>query len=154
MSKMFINYDNNIDLELPTFEHISVPHLKPMTSIPSISLLYNVKGECYGVEVKHQMPFELFFHMDETHGWSLDSLVNESMVEFKLLARGNHKVILQKEFLGKEIFNSMSSDLRVTINQEEAMLLKQEAYEMSVILRYSTGFYKLFTESDGLLVVR
>lgn len=154
MSKMFINYDNNIDLELPAFEHISVPHLKPMTSIPSISLLYNVKGECYGVEVKHQMPFELFFHLDETHGWSLDSLVNESTVEFKLLARGNHKVILQKEFLGREIFNSMSSDLRVTISQEEALLLKQEAYEMSVILRYSTGFYKLFTESDGLLVVR
>jgi hypothetical protein len=48
----------------------------------------------------------------------------------------------------------MSSDLRVLINQEEAQLLKQEAYEISVILRYPTGFYKLFTETDGLLVVR
>jgi hypothetical protein len=48
----------------------------------------------------------------------------------------------------------MSSDLRILINQEEAQLLKQEAYEISVILRSPTGFYKLFTETDGLLVVR
>lgn len=154
MSKMFVNYDNNIDLELPEFEPNFGPRLSPMTSLPGISMLYNVKGECYGVEVKHQMPFELFFHLDEAHGWPLDSLINESSVELKILTRGNHKVILQKEFIGTEIFNSMSSDLRVLINQEEAQLLKQEAYEISVILRYPTGFYKLFTETDGLLVVR
>ena len=154
MSKMFVNYDNNIDLELPEFEPNFGPRLSPMTSLPGISMLYNVKGECYGVEVKHQMPFELFFHMDETHGWPLDSLVSESIVEFKLFTRGNHKVILQKEFAGTEVFNSLSSDLRILINQEEAQLLKQEAYEISVILRYPTGFYKLFTETDGLLVVR
>jgi hypothetical protein len=55
MSKMFYNYDNDVDLELINQES-SLP-IQPIQSAPNMSVLYNIKGEMYGIEVKHNMPF-------------------------------------------------------------------------------------------------
>jgi hypothetical protein len=56
-------------------------------------------------------------------------------------------------FTGKDIF-TLGSDLKVTVTQEEAKILKQESYKMELVLSSDAGFYKLFSEGDGLLVVR
>lgn len=153
MSKMFYNYDNDIDIILPPVE---LPNLKPIQSSTGISILYNLKGEMYGVEAKHGLPFTLYFHLDELHGWQLDDLMASSMIEFKLITQ-NHKVALEKTFAGSDIF-TRSQDLIITINQEEAAQLKQESYKMDLKLVSTTSttsyFYPLFSESDGLLVIR
>lgn len=154
MSKMFYNYDNNIDLDLSNTTVLPsvLPKVMPLQSLPNISMLYNRKGEMYGVETKYGMPFTLYFHLDELHGWSLQDFVQESKVNFKLLTQ-NHKVVLDKIFEGKNIFTS-GSDLEIVVTQEEANTLKQESYRMELTLYPNIGFYKLFSENDGLLVVR
>lgn len=152
MSKMFQNYDNNIDCDLSSLEPKSFPRPIPLQSAPNISLLYDLKGRMYGVEVKHHMPFSLYFHLDEMQGQSLVDFVEQSIVEFKLIGQ-NHKIILVKTFNGSEIF-TMGSDLVIDLNQEDIEELKQETYKMELTLLHDTDSYKLFAESDALLVVR
>lgn len=151
MSKMFYNYDNNVDLDKiqHPYDHLE---LKPLQSTTNSSLLYNIKDEMYGVEVRHNMPFTLYFHLEELNGWSLSDFVSQSKVEFKILTQ-NHKIVVEKEFNGYEIFTA-DNDLVIHICHEDAMLLKQESYQMELILKPGIGLYKLFSEQDSLLVVR
>lgn len=154
MSKMFYNYDNNIDLDLSNTTVLppALPKVMPLQSLPNISMLYNKKGEMYGVEAKYSMPFTLYFHLDELHGWRLEDLVKVSTVEFTLITQ-NHKIALAKIFNGADIFTN-AQDLVVFVDQSEAKTLKQESYKITLQLHSEFGDYLLFSESDGLLVVR
>jgi hypothetical protein len=148
---MFYNYDNNVDLDRIKHSPEQL-ELKPLQSTTNSSLLYNLKGEMYGVEVRHNLPFTLYFHLEELNGWSLTDFISQSTVEFKILTQ-NHKVVVEKEFNGYEIFTA-NGDLVIHICHEDAMLLKQESYRMELVLKPGIGFYKLFSEQDSLLVVR
>jgi hypothetical protein len=151
MSKMFYNYDNNIDLDLSSCKPMKLPQLQPLQSASSASLLCNVKGEIYGIEARHGMPITLYFHLDELHGWPLFDFVQNSEVSFRLLS--NHKTVLSKTFPGNEIFTT-AGDLVIDLSQEDMLLLKQESYKIELKLIQATGFYTIFSEADGLLVVR
>lgn len=150
MSKMFYNYDNDVDLELINQES-SLP-IQPIQSAPNMSVLYNIKGEMYGIEVKHNMPFTLYFHLEELHGWNLNDFVGNSLVNFKILTQ-NHKTVLEKTFNGNEVFTP-TGDLVIHICHPDVEVLKQESYRMELTLQPGIGIYQLFSERDGLLVVR
>jgi hypothetical protein len=154
MSKMFTNYDSNIELDLDQIPVFSLAPMKPIQSLPNTSLLFNTKQEIYGVETKHGAPCDLYFHLDESHGWDLTEFVGNSLVEFRLLTTHTHKVILEKVFSGREIFNNQSNDLAIRLTQEDLKQLRQESYNISVRLIQSDGFYNIFSERDGLLVLR
>lgn len=151
MSKMFDNYNNETNINIPPL-NASNSLLKPIQSSPNLALLYNLKGELYGIEARHNMPFVLYFHLDEMSGQNLNDFVAKSLVEFKLITQ-NHKIAFEKVFNGAEIFTS-GSDLVISINQEEAQSLKQESYWIDLCLRQPVGFYRLFSNKDGLLVIR
>ena len=151
MSKMFYNYDNNVDLNKAPNSDCFM-ELRPLQSATNSSLLYNIKGEMYGVEVRHGMPFTLYFHLEELNGWPLTEFIGQSTVEFKILTQ-NHKVMIAKQFSGYEIFTA-TNDLVIHICQEDAAALKQESYRMELVVKPGIGFYKLFSAQDSLLVVR
>lgn len=151
MSNMFYNYDHNIDRELNC--ELEPPKIPSLPQSTTTALLYNIKGDALGIEVKHQMPFTIYFHLEEAFGRSLDKLLANHLVEFKLFTRED-KEILNKQFNGLDIFNTNTNDLTISVTQEDASLLKQESYKINLSLVGESDFYNLFSRSDGLLVVR
>ena len=148
---MFFNYDTAtkaVEAFLPAVEP------KLLQSAPNISLLADIKNRIYGVEVKHLMPFSLYFHLDELYGKPLADLINKSTITFRILTKGSHKIVVEKTMPAYEIFSEACSDLIIYVNSEEAGLLKQETYALDLSLQSNLEFYKLFSEADSLLVVR
>ena len=115
--------------------------------------LYDIKGRQIGVAVKHEMPFKLYFHIDELNNLPFVDFILQSEAEFKLLTK-SHKVALTKTISCTDIYDVATGDLMIEITQDEAKSLKQESYGVELKLNQATGFYKIFTEADGLLVVR
>ena len=152
MSRMFKNYENNIDAHLDTSPPCILPPLRPITNRSNAALLTNHRNEIYGIEVAYRMPFTLYFHLDEMYGWPLDELIYQGTVVLQILT-STHKLVFEKIFKAEEIFTP-ANDLVIDISQEEAEALLQESYRINLTLKHKTGFYELFSENDGLLVVR
>jgi hypothetical protein len=152
---MFAKYDNIVYSDLCECASINANYstFEPLQSMPNISLLYNLNNKIYGVEAKHEMPFTLYFHLEEKSNQSLLDFIFSSTVEFKILTKG-HKLILAQTFKGADIFNIETSDLIINISQDEALQLKQESYVMDLRIINAEGSYKLFSEQDGVLVIR
>jgi hypothetical protein len=123
-------------------------------TINNLKLLYDIKQRVYGIEAQYQMPFTLYFHLDEANCLPLEAFISNCSVEFALINRINHKPVLEKSLSGKAQFEPLTNDLKIEVTQDEASQLKQESYGISLKLVYPTGFYKLFSEQDGLLVIR
>jgi hypothetical protein len=147
---MFENY--NTFLEYPLI--LDSPSEVENHNSGATKLLYNKKGQFYGVEAKYLMPFSLYFHLTEASNQDITSMICESVVEFSIYSKPSYKPLIQKTLLGKEIFNSTAQDLKIDINQEEAQRLSQETYYLELKLNYPSGYYILHSEQDGLLVIR
>ena len=113
--------------------------------------LYDKKQCFYGLEAQYLMPFDLYFHLT---GDVNTSLITDCIVELSICTKPANKPILTKVFSGKTIFNEQTSDLKITIEQEEASQLRQETYNIILKLIHTTGTYIIHTEHDGVLVVR
>lgn len=156
MKSMFVNYDNNIDKNL-------MPHCKPMAddakileNQDSIAIVYDVLGNEIGVKVKHGAAFNLYLYLDGyVEGSSIDEFVlncSHIQADFYTL---RHKKALEIAYSNiADLYNFESNWLMIPIKQEDAELLDIDSYRMSIKLVWPEGEYELFSESDGLLIVR
>lgn len=150
MSRMFDTYNT---LETASSNYFKKPiKIKPLQSLSTTSLLTNIKGEAYGVEVKYGMPFVLYFHVDELQNLAIDEFIKQSTVEFSLVTQ-RHKKVLELNFLGKDIFTE-ASDLVISVSSEAISTLKRESYGICLELKHQEEIYPLFSEHDGLLTIR
>ena len=146
MHKMFRNYDNNIDADLSAVKCSTCACRAP-------GYIYNVKDEIIGITKQYMMPFLLYFNLQEASGANISDLILNSTITFKIIGN-NHKTILEKVFPGSQIYNIFTRDLTILVTQEEAKLLKQETYGLSVSCETADGVYHVFTEADAYLVIR
>jgi len=153
MRDMFANYDSNSSRP----SHFHKPHkqdVKILESLDNISIVRTGLHDELGVQVKNNTSFDLYLYLDGwVEGSSIDALVAASTIRFKVITL-RHKVVFEKIFNGSEIFNFSSNYLKIHVTQEEAELLDLDSYKMNIMLEFADGTYELFTENDGLLIVK
>jgi hypothetical protein len=120
----------------------------------TVKALFNKNHEFYGIEAQYLMPFSLYFHLTEAADQALDSFIKECRIEFSIYSTPTHKTVLLKSGLASSYFDDSINDIKIEVSQEEAQLLKQETYQMSLKLIHPTRFYILHSESDGVLMIR
>lgn len=152
MSNMFYNYDNNINVDL---EHACPirPLFPDLTSSSRSAVICNIKGEPIGLEVSYGMPVTLYFNLVETSGQNLLDILADSLVKFELITT-NHKVALEKTFNIPEVFNSNTNDIVINLATADMSELRKESYNIQLTIDFVDGSYPLFSERDGLLVIR
>jgi hypothetical protein len=148
---MFENYNAPGAEYLEVLDHFNTA---PTDISGTTRRLYNKNHQFYGVEAKHLMPFNLYFHLTESSGQNIDFFIKECNIEFSVYSKPARIPVIFKTLRGDVVFDSSTQDLKIEINQEEAKQLKQETYCMQLKLVYPTGFYILHSEQDGLLVIR
>jgi hypothetical protein len=116
--------------------------------------LYDKKQRFYGVEAKYLMPFDLYFNLIEAEGQPLEQFLTECSIELSICTKPAGKPVITKVFSSKDVFNALTSDIKISITQEEASQLHQETYSIILKLIHSTGVYLVHTERDKVLVVR
>ena len=117
-------------------------------------LLYNKNNRLYGVGVKYLMPFSLYFHLTEASDQYIDQFMSKCSVEFSIYSKPAHKAIFSKVFLGRDIFDPYTQDIKIDLTKADAQVLKQESYTMELRLLCEGEQYIVYSEQDGLLVVR
>ncbi len=148
MLDMFSNYDNDSTL------------YPPMTSAPecmtNASVASSIKGEIYGIKVRHRTPFTLYLHLECEDIDALFNLIASSALSLKILNTVSHKDVLSYYFeSAAEMFNPDTCDLTLCIDEVGAQELKQESYYLEISLVDSDGvMHVLYTETDGFLIVR
>lgn len=154
MKNMFFNYDNNIDTSLYNKE--SNCHCNHC--VKDFSIVTDIKGNFLGINTKFQHPISLYFHLEDFGseylaftGYSLADLVLSSKIVFEIRTL-THKPVITKEFLAQDCFSSSTNDLFIYL--DDIKDLKQESYRMSLKLVWEDETYELFSETDGLLIVR
>ena len=161
MKDMFYNYDYHINekLSLPKEPNFFSPD-EILTADPNISIIQDAKGKEIGVKVKHGMPFTLYFYLDDystavmaSQNKELYDLITNSDVLFEVIST-KHNVIISLQQPANEIFDTNTSQLCLHVNQEQAQLLAKDSYRLRVLLSYPGGYYELYSENDGLLIVR
>jgi hypothetical protein len=120
----------------------------------TVKELFNKNHKFYGIEAQYLMPFSLYFHLTEATDQALDSFIKECRIEFSIYSTPTHKTVLLKSGLASSYFDYSTKDIKIEISQEEAQLLKQETYQMSLKLIHPNRFYILHSESDGVLIIR
>jgi hypothetical protein len=153
MKDMFVNYDNPTTIR--KHHHKPIPaETKILESLDNISIIKNAMGNEIGVRVKWGTAFNLYLYLD---GWvedsTIDALVSECELKVKVID-GRHKVALEKTLNAIDVYEPIGSYLTINFTQEEAKLLAIDSYKMCITLSYPDGEYELFSESDGLLIVR
>lgn len=154
MKSMFVNYDNNIDKNL-------MPPYKPMAddtkileNLDNIAIIYDVLGNEIGVRVKRGASFNLYLYLTGyVEGSTVDDLVLNSTVNVRFYTL-RHKLVLEKNMQAADLYNVESNWLMVPISQDEAGVFDVDSYKMSISLIWAGGEYELFSENDGLLIVR
>jgi hypothetical protein len=87
------------------------------------------------------------------NGLSLYDLISSSSINFEITTT-THKVVLSKTFLGSEVFDYLTNDLVIPLTIEDFKHLKKETYKLSLKLIWPDEIYELFSETDGLLIIR
>ncbi len=162
MRDMFYNYDYNTNRKLHS--HKESAFFDPeviLTGDPNIMIIRDAKGRELGVRVKQGMPFTLYFYLDDystaervSDNQELYDLVLKCKVQLDVLS-SKHNVIFTIENNAADIFNTETSSLIIDINQELACKLNKETYRIRVRLVEEDGtFYEVYSENDGLLIVR
>ena len=150
MKNMFFNYDNNIETNRPAgHQHFE-----------NQDIVKDIKGNFLGIKAKFQTPTTLYFHLTDfgseylsTNGISLTDLVMSSNIVFEILTT-TRKVVVSKNILAQDCFISTSQDIVVFLDTEDMKSLKQESYKMSLKLSWGEDSYEVFSDSDGLLIIR
>ena len=154
MKDMFVNYDN--EAKLKKRKHRPVPRNENtiLESLDNIAIIQNVLGNEIGVKVRYGTAFTLYLYLD---GWVENSTINdlmaESIIQFNILDL-YHRPVVSKEVAAINIFNPTANYLTFEISEAEARALTIDSYRLSINLVSSFGNYELFSESDGLLIVR
>ena len=150
MKNMFFNYDNNID----TSSHKEHPHFE------NPDIIKDINGKFLGIKAKFQTPTTLYFHLTDfgseyllTNGLSLADLVMSSDIVFEI-STTTHKVVVTKHISAQDNFISNSNDIIVFLDTEDMQKLKQESYKMNLKLSWEEDVYEVFSETDGLLIIR
>lgn len=151
MSSMFDNYSSQ---NLNVYQDSCCLMTQFEASSSYVKDLYDKKHRFYGVEAKYQMPFSLYLHLIEMTNQSIDQFISECSIELNICTIPYKKAILSKVFVGKNVFNKDTQDIKVDITQEEAQQLNQETYSLIVKLFHTTGTYIIHSEHDGVLVIR
>jgi hypothetical protein len=153
MRSMFYNYDNNIekDLEPQPPVHFAPP-LKPLTSTPNASFIYTINGKPLGIEVKQGTPINLYFNLQEAHGADIPTVLAESFLKFQLIGC-NHKVVFEK-ILTPEACLYGYSDIKIELSASEIASLRKESYQIRLSIEWPDESYVLYSEADGLFVIR
>lgn len=151
MRSMFYNYDNNIDRDIPKYPQPEAP-LKPLMSAPNASFLYSIDKKPLGIEVKQGTPVSLYFNIQESRGMPLATILAEAQLKFQLIGV-NHKVILEKT-LAPEAAMCTPQDLVISLSATETAELRKESYNIKLDIEWPDESYALYTEKDGLLVIR
>lgn len=154
MKSMFINYDNNIEKKV-TPPHLNInKKLDILDSEDTVSIAKDVFGNEIGVKVKHNIPFNLYFYLD---GWigefSIDALVACSQLNIKVISF-RHKIILEKILDTADLYDDEADCLVCPFTADEAKTLDIDTYKISATLIWDGGSYELFSENDGLLIIR
>jgi hypothetical protein len=145
MTDMFTNYEN--DTQSP----ICPPRCEGWPK-KGTKLLTNIKGETLGVQVDINDPIQLYFHLENICDVEMEEILPGTTL-FEILTT-THKIVTSEEYLTAEILNSFTGDLLIYLPQSKMTALKKETYVMRVTLQTATNTYKIFTESDGYLVIR
>lgn len=151
MSRMFYNYDNNIDTNVKSCPVIT--ELEDSFCTTNLALIYNLNGKLLGIEAKHQNPITLFFNVVETTGYDMAELIWQARIKFKLIGQ-NHKVVFEKTFSPEEIFSTETHDLIIFLSSVEVGSLKKESYRLLLTIEFEDESFTLFDEHDGLLIIR
>jgi hypothetical protein len=85
---------------------------------------------------------------EDTKNYILESSIIFEIIDHK------HNVVLTKEYAAKDIYDYASSELRIDISQTEARQLDIDSYRIRLTMGFPGGSYELYSESDGLLIVR
>ena len=156
MKNMFENYDHNINAKLVFDPNFCAPQIKPLSTYNDAEPIIDKKGREIGVSVKHDSAFKLYFYLDARRGEdAYDKLMRCNEVYFCIL-NTQHDVILEKYMAFADIFNQAASELVIPVCQLETQecALERGSYKMQVSLLFGTSYINVFSESDGLLVVR
>ena len=138
MSKMFINYENNVNTCSDFYNLCSCN--------PTVKELYDIKGRFFGVQVKYENPFTLYFNV-KNFDHTID--LGSSIVTLDILTLNNKKV-LTKKFNLAEILSQETYDLECHISIEEAKNLKKESYRLNLYINNT----KIFAETNCYLIIR
>lgn len=155
MKSMFYNYDHNITKDFSPPYIPQLPICEDLASSDTL-ILRNVLGDVKGVQVRYQIPFTLYFNLEDQSNnacMSLANIVKSSAIEFEILTTTGISVV-RKLFSPEEVFNEYTNDLMITLNQADILELKRDVYRVCLKLLWEEAHYTLFGESDGLLVVR
>ncbi len=151
MRSMFYNYDNNIDKDLESIGPVVEP-LKPLSSTPNAAFIYSVDGKPLGVEVKQGTSVHLYFSLQEAHGVSISTILAEAWLQFQLIGC-NHKVVFEK-ILAPDACLCGYSDLKIELSAAETATLRKESYHIKLSIEWPDESYILYSEADGLFVIR
>lgn len=154
MSDMFYKYDNLIDDKkyLPIFKNSH----NNLEADGSTRIVRDVFNKEIGVMVKHNHEFMLYFYIFDLAGLSKDqfaSLIENSNLVFEIYS-GRHILMLQKEFNTKSVLDETGEAFCIKVEQQEATKLDIDTYKMRLILSWPNGSYELYSEQNGLLIVR
>ena len=150
MKNMFFNYDNNIDTS-----HCAKHH-----HFENPDIVRDINGNFLGIKAKFQTPITLYFHLTDfgsdylvTNCLTLANLVMSSDIVFEV-STNTHKVLISKQISAQDCFIANSNDIAVFLDTEDMKNLKQESYKMSLKLSWAEDSYEVFSETDGLLIIR
>lgn len=147
MSKMFNSYNRSAEHRVCRPPQLQDQNVKP---------IIDIQGKFLGVQVRHALPFKLYFHLENFTSEENKKLIPDILagtVIFELLTL-NRKSVLRQEYPVATALNQDTNDLEVTISPEEAAQLKSETYVMRVDLVAAAIPYRVYSEKDGYLVIR
>ena len=168
MKDMFYNYDYNINKRL--LSHKKEPAFFDqdviLTGNPNIMIIKDIKGREIGVRVKQGMPFTLYFYLDDystaekaSDRPDLCELVLNCKAQLAIFSCRRHispfePIELSPENIADN-FNLETSTLAITVPQDKANLLDKDSYRIRLrLIDKEDNFYEVYSENDGLLIVR
>jgi len=154
MRDMFINYDNDCNKKIKPHQPIT-PFDKPkiLESTDDISIAYDKNGNEIGIKVKHNTAFTLFLYLDGWNEEEIDEVVLGSTIVLKVFDLVP-KLVFSKAIPAEEIYDVESNYLMIPISYDEAHMLDIDSYRINISLNWGQFSYELYTESNGLLIVR
>lgn len=154
MKDMFYKYDNQMDEEKypPVFKR----HENNLEYNSSATIVRDVFNREIGVKVKHNHEFILYFYIFDLTDMAKEQLANlieNSSLVFEIYS-GRHILMLQKEFEAKKALDETGEAFCIKIEQQEASKLDIDTYKINLKLIWPDGSYELYSEQNGLLIVR
>ena len=152
MKDMFFNYDNNIRTDPPE-AFFCEPQEKQLESNPNLALVKDIKGNDIGICARYGADFDLYFTLiGYVENSSVEELIKKSTIIFKVVDHWNKEVI-KKELSAEEAYYG-NDVIKISISREEALKLRQETYNIILLLEWADGEYILYNKDNGFLTIK